>query len=155
MIDAERVLHEARYPHSIERVWQALTDRDALAAWLMPNDFVAEPGRRFRLDARPTFDVFECEVLDLDPPHRLRCRWTVDGVESIVTIELRDERREPPSTVLVLEHVLLPPPHRAGFDGGWDTKLRHDLPLVLGGDRNPARSGIDRDAFTRHPDLEA
>jgi uncharacterized protein YndB with AHSA1/START domain len=93
MIDGERVVHEARYPHPVERVWHALTDREELASWLMPNDFAAEPGRRFQLDAPPTFDVFGCEVLEMEPPHRLRCRWTVAGVDSIVTIVLRDGAR--------------------------------------------------------------
>ena len=32
MIEGSRVIHEARYPHPPERVWQALTDRAELAA---------------------------------------------------------------------------------------------------------------------------
>src|SRR5580692_3749913 len=41
------------YRHPIERVWAALTSSEALAAWLMPNDFVPEVGHRFTLRTRP------------------------------------------------------------------------------------------------------
>ena len=30
-------------PHSVAKVWRALTDSDLLARWLMPNDFKLEP----------------------------------------------------------------------------------------------------------------
>ena len=36
------------YPHPPARVWMALTDRDALARWLMPNDFEPRVGREFK-----------------------------------------------------------------------------------------------------------
>jgi Activator of Hsp90 ATPase homolog 1-like protein len=35
------------YRHPIDRVWAALTSSEALAAWLMPNDFQPVPGHRF------------------------------------------------------------------------------------------------------------
>jgi uncharacterized protein YndB with AHSA1/START domain len=34
------------YPHPIDRVWAALTSSEALAAWLMPNDFQPVGGWR-------------------------------------------------------------------------------------------------------------
>jgi uncharacterized protein YndB with AHSA1/START domain len=53
VIDGDLVVHEVRYAHPVQAVRRALISRAELAAWLMPNDFAAEPGRRFRLDARP------------------------------------------------------------------------------------------------------
>jgi hypothetical protein len=41
------------YPHPIERVWAALTSAEALAAWFVPNDFVAEVGHEFSFTTRP------------------------------------------------------------------------------------------------------
>ena len=80
MIDGTRVVHEVRFPHPPERVWRALTDRAELSAWLMPNDFTPEEGARFRLDARPDhLEPFDCEVLEVEPPRRLRTRWFVRG----------------------------------------------------------------------------
>jgi uncharacterized protein YndB with AHSA1/START domain len=51
VIDGDRVVHEVHYAHPIETVWEVVTDPDAIAAWLMPNDFAPVVGHRFRLDA--------------------------------------------------------------------------------------------------------
>ena len=135
MIDGDRVVHEVRYPHPVPAVWQALTERAALAAWLMPNDFAAMAGHRFRLDARPEFGFIDGEVLDVAPPHLLRCRWLVEGTPTTVTIRLRPDGH---GTLLQLEHVGLRAGPRGSFDGGWGDKLRHDLPTVLAGGREQA-----------------
>jgi uncharacterized protein YndB with AHSA1/START domain len=60
----------ANYPHPVERVWAALTSSDALAVWLMPNDFKPVVGHRFTFRTKPApgFDgIVHCEVL-LPPP---------------------------------------------------------------------------------------
>lgn len=128
MIDGGRIVHEVRYPHPVAEVWHALTDSAALAAWLMPNDFAPEAGHRFRLDARPEFGFIDGEVIDVKPPHLLRCRWTVEGVPTTLTIWLEADGA---GTVVRLEHSGLPTGPRASFDGGWGSKLGHDLVLVL------------------------
>ena len=56
---------EANYPHSPERVWKALTDPQAIAEWLMPNDFQARLGHRFQFrvaNAKGWSGVVDCEV---------------------------------------------------------------------------------------------
>jgi uncharacterized protein YndB with AHSA1/START domain len=35
----DAIVYEVVYQHPIRSVWRALTEREALAAWLMPNDF--------------------------------------------------------------------------------------------------------------------
>ncbi len=128
MIDGTRVVHEVRYPHPPERVWRALTDPAELSAWLMPNDFTAEEGARFRLDARPDhLEPFDCEVLEMDPPRRLRTRWVVGGEPTTVTFELRAD------------------------DGGWGAKFTIDLRDVLDGGRDPAAATRDATGLTHHP----
>ena len=151
MIDGDRVVHEVRYGHPVQAVWHALTDPAELAAWLMPTDFAPEPGRRFRLDARPEFGIIDGEVVDVDPPHLLRCRWTVQGVPTTVTVRLRTG--DDGGTVLRLEHAGLTASQRTGFDAGWGGKFGYDLGLVLTGARDPARSRADQ-GLHRHPDLE-
>ena len=37
------------YPYSPERVWQVITNRNALAAWLMDNDFEPRVGLETRM----------------------------------------------------------------------------------------------------------
>jgi len=69
---------ERTYPHPPERVWLAITDRRALAAWLMENDFEPRVGHRFqfRTHPRPGFDgVIDCEVIEVDEPRRLAYTW--------------------------------------------------------------------------------
>lgn len=80
------------YPHPVGRVWAALTAREALAAWLMPNDFSPEVGRAFTFTTRPTpgsDGIVRCEVLELDPPFRMVWSWAGGlGLQTTVTFTL-------------------------------------------------------------------
>jgi uncharacterized protein YndB with AHSA1/START domain len=85
------------YPHPVERVWAALTSAEALAAWLMPNDFAPEVGREFtfRTDPAPGFDgIVHCVVRELDPPRRMPAHlpgplpWRGGPIDTTVTFTL-------------------------------------------------------------------
>jgi len=82
------------YPHPIEKVWAALTSAEALAAWLMPNDFVAEAGREFTFHTRPRpgFDgTVHCRVLELEPPTRMVWSWAGGKLDTTVTFTLSED----------------------------------------------------------------
>ena len=66
------LLFEVTYPHSPERVWRALTDPKALAAWLMPNDFAPVVGHRFtfRAPQAPTPPGYQGENGNGDQPRQ-------------------------------------------------------------------------------------
>jgi uncharacterized protein YndB with AHSA1/START domain len=146
VIVGDTIVHEVRYAHPIDAVWRAITEPTAIAAWLMANDFVAEAGRRFHLDASPSYGVVDCEVVDVEPPTLLRCTWMLDGVPSVVTIRLREDDGD---TVLHLEHELAPQP--AVFDDGWGDKMRQ-LGEVLAGERDPSESHPrPHDGLYAHP----
>ena len=70
---------EETLPHPVDAVWEALTDPVALAEWVMPVEgFAPVVGQRFQFRARPMpgWDgVINCEVLAVEPPHRLVMRW--------------------------------------------------------------------------------
>lgn len=71
---------EVVLPYPPEKVWVALTDRAALAEWLMPNDFEPVVGHKFRLqvDGMGSYSgINECEVLEVDAPRRLVYNWVV------------------------------------------------------------------------------
>ena len=74
---AAAVVREAEYPQAPERVWDALTDPDALSEWLMPaTDFAPERGRRFRLHPSPdAADAVECQVTEAEPARRRSYTW--------------------------------------------------------------------------------
>ncbi|MFB9265721.1 SRPBCC domain-containing protein [Bradyrhizobium erythrophlei] len=72
-ITVEKVL-----PYAADKIWRTLTTSEAIAKWLMPNDFVAATGRKFNFRTTPMGDwdgVVHCEVLDCDPPKLLRYSW--------------------------------------------------------------------------------
>jgi uncharacterized protein YndB with AHSA1/START domain len=66
------------YPYSPERVWQAIVNRRALAAWLMDNDFEPRVGHKFRFQTQSEQGVegtIYCEVIELDEPRSLSYTW--------------------------------------------------------------------------------
>src|SRR3981189_1443756 len=74
----EPIVFECDLPHSPALVWRALTDRDLLGAWLLPNDMRPEVGARFsfeRPDQQPGYSI-ECEVLEVEPNRTLQWRQT-------------------------------------------------------------------------------
>jgi uncharacterized protein YndB with AHSA1/START domain len=81
---------EVIYPFPPDRVWRALTDSRVLTRWLMTNDFEPRLGHRFHFEGKPggaALETIDCEVIELQPPHRLSYTWqsSVDGVLSVVT----------------------------------------------------------------------
>jgi uncharacterized protein YndB with AHSA1/START domain len=123
--------HEVVLAHPPERVWQALVDSGELGSWLMPNDFRAEAGHRFFLDARPDLGFIDGEVLEVKPPRLLRCRWSGAFGDTVLRIELTPDGG---GTRLRLEHRGWKdehPDYRGSFDDGWQYKLTKDLPTLL------------------------
>jgi uncharacterized protein YndB with AHSA1/START domain len=125
------------YEHPVERVWRALTDRGALAQWLMPNDFEPRIGHRFkfRTDPQPGFDgIVDCEVLELEPPRTLAITWRGGPIDTVVRWTL--EPLEANRTRMRFE--------QSGFEGaeglrvsrillgGFDRMYGDRLPQVLG-----------------------
>ena len=84
------LVFKAQYPHAPERVWQALTQPKALAAWLMDNNFEPCIGHHFQFKeaSLPGLEtVIDCEVIALEPPTRLVYTWKASGmpIPSLVT----------------------------------------------------------------------
>lgn len=135
----DAIVVEATYPHPIERVWRAITNSDAIAAWLMPNDFEPRTGHRFTFRQAPGrgwSGVVECEVVALEPPHRLAYTWRGGNLPvTLVTFSLTPENG---GTRLRLEHSGFAAGGRAGLTirdilaSGWNSKvLRERLPALL------------------------
>ena len=97
------------YPHPPERVWRVLTHRQALAAWLMENDFEPCLGHKFQFynPLLPGLEVIDCEVIALDAPKRLVYTWQERQMPhpSIVTWTLDPVQG---GTQLKLEHRGVP-----------------------------------------------
>lgn len=71
---------ERTFSHPVDRVWQAITDRDALASWLFTCDFRAEIGHSFTFRTTPPEGSSwrgwtDISVLELEPPTRMVWGW--------------------------------------------------------------------------------
>jgi uncharacterized protein YndB with AHSA1/START domain len=130
----KRDLHfEIVYPNPPEAVWRALTDSEALAGWLMENDFAPQVGHKFQFRVKSRFGterIIACEVLKVDEPRVLSYTW--GGKGSVVTFRLEPIAE---GTRLCLEHKGL-----RGMRGlalawvlshGWAHKINQRLPSVL------------------------
>ncbi len=134
---------EMVYPFPPKRVWTALTDRHALAEWLMPNDFEPVAGHRFRFQYDPNGlcpdGLVECEVLEIDPPRRMVWSWVHASLDpsrprppaSRVTWTLAPEGA---GTRLRLEHTDLESERwliATMMRFGWGYMLKRLIPKVL------------------------
>jgi len=104
------ITYDLYFAHAPERVWAALTKREELAKWLMPNDFEPRLGHQFTFQTNPmpaiNFDgVCHCEVTACEPPRLLSYTWVGGPLRTHVTFELQPEGER---TRLRFEH--------SGFD---------------------------------------
>lgn len=80
--------------HSVETVWEYLTNAELLEKWLMPNDFKLKDGYEFSFKTNPIlqFDcdgVFHCKVLEIEPLKKLVYSWDTgpgDGTFNLKSI---------------------------------------------------------------------
>src|SRR5215472_8374023 len=102
------VLLVEHFPYPVERVWRALTEPDALRSWLLDNDFEPRIGKRFNLRGREIpprgRGWIECEVLELEKPHRMLWSWTHNGGDPPTRVEFRLQPIEG-GTRLTLSHT--------------------------------------------------
>jgi len=135
---------ERVYPHPIESIWTALTDRRAIEQWWVETDFEPEVGHEFYFQDEPqgSWDGrVTGRVLEVSAPTRIRFSWQGDGHDTTVCYQL--ERLES-GTRLTIEHD--------GFQGmrglllrtllrfGWGKLVKRLLPEMAS---HIATKGID------------
>lgn len=88
----EAISFEFDLHHPPEKVWRALTDPVLLAEWLLPVfEFKLEPGAAFlfKTQAYPGWDgTVNCQILEIDAPHKLSYGWAVPFLDTVVTFTL-------------------------------------------------------------------
>ncbi|KIL34128.1 polyketide cyclase [Cohnella kolymensis] len=101
----------------IRKVWDAVSNSEAIAAWLMPNDF--QPVMGFEFTIHSQYGDSPCKVTEIDPPNRLIFTW---GDDWVVTFELNEQGSE--QTEFTLVH------------GGWTAgKVEHGMDYATIRDR--------------------
>lgn len=76
---SDRIRQDMFYPHAVPRVWAALTHKDSLARWLLPNDFEPRSGHTFTFWGVPEAGwngIITCEVVEIVPLQRLAFTWS-------------------------------------------------------------------------------
>jgi uncharacterized protein YndB with AHSA1/START domain len=126
---------------SIERVWQAITTPEGIAAWLgRAVTLEAVAGGAFEVEL--TADtVMDGAVLEIEPPRRLAIRWheTSDGVSlpygtqigdtSLITFELTPDAAG--GTILIFTHRRIRDGEiMTSFGAGWHALLEALTALV-------------------------
>ena len=70
---SEEITVETELDAPPDKVWRALEDADLRQAWLAPDEIAGAQG-----------GPIDCEVIEADPPHRLRVAWRGPGLDSEV-----------------------------------------------------------------------
>jgi uncharacterized protein YndB with AHSA1/START domain len=132
-VDSSTVRIQRTLRGPIERVWAYLTESDLRQQWLASGDMELKVGATFELvwrndnlsdaeDTRPDDMSKEhrgmCEMLEVDPPRKLRYRWADVGE---VTMELVPEGKD---VLLTLTHRRLSNRRLVvGVSAGWHVHL--------------------------------
>jgi uncharacterized protein YndB with AHSA1/START domain len=117
------------FEHSIEDVWEGLTNEAAISEWLMPaRGFIVEAGCRFEMSCtneNGDEDIYRCEVLELDPPKRMRWSWVLVGNEaqSSTEVEFRLNSKGDGTEVTVFHRGDRDREVLERFKSGWPAKL--------------------------------
>jgi uncharacterized protein YndB with AHSA1/START domain len=137
--ETQSISVECDLPHPPAKVWRTLTEPELLAKWVMANDMKPSVGHAFtfRLEPTPWWDgIVNCEVLESDPPRRLRYSWRggpeSSQVDTVVTWTLTPTSSGGTKLELVQSGFL--PANKFAFDGarqGWESMLGERLPEVL------------------------
>src|SRR5690554_569419 len=77
----------------INRVWDALTNSDTLAQWVMENNFKPIVGYKCQFRNEEIDLIVDSEVLVVDEPYKLSYTWVGGPINTIVTwtLEQKDE----------------------------------------------------------------
>ncbi len=85
------VILDFQFTSSIDKVWNALTDSDTLAKWIMENDFKPIVGHKCQFRNPQWNLIVESEVLVVDEPNKLSYTWVGGPINTIVTWTLKEE----------------------------------------------------------------
>ena len=126
------VVVERRVPHSLDKVWRALTQAPLLEDWLMANEFAPVVGHRFTFHMPPMEGwngVTDCEVLTVVPHAELSYTWNASGEEAATGLQtvVKWTLEEIAGGVLVrMEQSGFRPQDQRNFMGakyGWERNL--------------------------------
>lgn len=135
-MDKKILVIERTYDAPIEKVWEAITDKDQMKQWYFEvSDFKAEVGFEFQFLAESDGKKYlhKCAVVEVQPITKISYTWRYEGYvgQSLVTFELFSEDKN--KTRLKLTHsgtgsfLSHPDFAKANFNEGWKSILGQSL----------------------------
>jgi uncharacterized protein YndB with AHSA1/START domain len=127
--ETRSVVIERELPHSVEKVWRALTQGPLLEQWLMKNNFEPVVGHHFEF--RADWGSVEGQVLAIEPQKALSYTWEAFGLKSVVNFTLTATNT---GTHLRVEQAGFRQDQQQAYQGakyGWQ-KFLGDLERVVG-----------------------
>lgn len=89
------IKRELRFAQPPDAVWRALTDSNALAAWMYPNDFEPREGHKFTFRVPAHWDKFDgvvhCQVVTCVAPRELVFTWVGGEIDTRVSYRLEPD----------------------------------------------------------------
>jgi uncharacterized protein YndB with AHSA1/START domain len=147
-MDKKIVVIECTYEAPIEKVWEAITNKDQMKHWYFEvSDFKAEVGFEFQFSAKSNGKTYlhKCKVVEAKPITKIAYTWRYEGYVglTLVTFELFSEEKD--KTRLKLTHSDLdtfskdnPEFSQENFNKGWKSLLGQSL-----------RNFVEKDSFTK------
>ena len=77
---------------SLVKAWETVATADGVAAWLMPNNLVAEVGNEF--DLQSPFGPAPCRVTAVEPFRYLKFAWDTAGWHLTITLTEQGDQVE-------------------------------------------------------------
>jgi len=135
-MDKKILVIERTYQAPIEKVWEALTNKELMKQWYFEvSDFKAKVGFEFQFLAENEGKKYlhKCTVVEAEPISKIAYTWSYEGYEgqSLVTFELFSEDKN--KTRLRLTHsgtdsfLSHPDFEKADFNQGWSSILGQSL----------------------------
>lgn len=120
--EARAVVLSRSYDAPIDDLWDACTNVERIARWLLPISGELRIGGRYQLEGNAGGIIEAC-----DPPHRFAATWEYGGTTNWIEARLSAESQE--RTRLVLEHIVPDDEKWTRFGPGavgvgWELSLR-------------------------------
>ncbi|WP_067839257.1 SRPBCC family protein [Amphibacillus sediminis] len=80
-----------QFKQPINKVWDALTNSDTLAKWVMENNFKPIVGYKCQFRNQEIDLIVDSEVLVVDKPNKLSYTWVGGPINTVVTWTLKQE----------------------------------------------------------------
>lgn len=152
-MDKKIIVIERTYDAPIEKVWEAITDKDQMKQWYFEvSDFKAEVGFEFQFMGENDGKKYlhKCTVVEVQPITKIAYTWSYEDYvgQSLVTFELFSEDES--KTRLKVTHsgtdsfLSHPDFAKADFNEGWKSILGQSL-----------RDFVETDSFTKSIHIRA